>query len=37
LDFEYAKQYFMINDLAQRDMDLMIEELMEVGVVDEVE
>jgi DNA-binding transcriptional ArsR family regulator len=35
LDFEYAKQYYSINDLAQRDMDLIIEELREVGLIDE--
>jgi hypothetical protein len=35
LDFEYIKQYYRINDLAQRDMDLIVEELREVGVLDE--
>jgi predicted transcriptional regulator len=35
LDFEYAKQYYRINDLAQRDMELMIEELIEVGLLDD--
>jgi predicted transcriptional regulator len=35
LDVEYAKEYFRINELAQRDMDLIIEELREVGVLDE--
>jgi hypothetical protein len=35
LDFEYAKRYYKINDLAQRDMDLIVEELREVGLIDE--
>ena len=35
LDFNYAKGYFRINDLAQRDMDLMVEELREFGLIDE--
>jgi hypothetical protein len=35
LDFENAKQYFRINDLAQRDMDLIVEELREIGLIDE--
>lgn len=33
LDFEYSKQYFRVNDLAERDMDLIVEELLDVGVV----
>ena len=33
LDFEYSKQYLKINDLGQRDIDLIVEELMEAGVV----
>lgn len=35
LGFEYAKQYFRINDLAQRDMDFIVEELREAGLIDE--
>lgn len=36
LDYEYAKQYYRINDLAQMDMDLMIEELREINVQGEI-
>ncbi len=35
LDYEYTKEYFRINDLAQRHMDLIVEELREVGLIDE--
>jgi hypothetical protein len=26
LDYEYAEQYYRLNDLARRDMDLIVEE-----------
>lgn len=35
MDFEYSKQYLKINDLAKRDMELIVEELREVGLIDE--
>jgi hypothetical protein len=35
LDLEYVGHYYRHNDLAQRDMDLIIEELRELGVIDE--
>ena len=35
LDLEYVRQYYQHNDLAQRDMDLIIEELRKIGVIDE--
>ena len=31
LNFEYTRQYYRHNDLAQRDMDLIIDELREIG------
>ncbi len=35
LDLEYVAQYYRNNDLAQRDMDLIIEELRQISVIDE--
>ena len=35
LDLEYVRQYYQHNELAQRDMDLIIGELREIGVIDE--
>jgi hypothetical protein len=35
LDFEYAKEYFRINDLDHEDMISIIEELSEIGLIDE--
>jgi hypothetical protein len=35
LDLAYVRQYYEHNDLAQRDMKLIIEELREIGVIDE--
>ncbi|MGB7293101.1 MAG: hypothetical protein WBD99_13085 [Thermodesulfobacteriota bacterium] len=36
LELDSIKDNYDNNDLAQRDMDLIVEELMEVGVVDGV-
>lgn len=33
LDCEYAEDYYRINDLDQRDMELIVEELREIGVI----
>ena len=35
LDFEFSQRYCKSNDLGQRDIDLIIEELMGAEVVDE--
>jgi hypothetical protein len=36
-DIDFIKDYYDNNDLGQRDMDLIVEELIEAGVVDEAE
>lgn len=35
VDYAYAQQYLKIKDLAERDMELIVEELREVGLIDE--
>lgn len=35
LDPAYAREYYQHTDLAARDMDLIIDELREIGVIDE--
>jgi hypothetical protein len=35
LDLNFIKDYYRNNDLGQRDMDLMIEELREINVLGE--
>ena len=37
LNLEIIQHYYKNNDLAQRDIDLIVEELIEAGVVDETD
>jgi len=34
LELGFVRQYYKINDLGERDMDLIVEELIEIGVID---
>ena len=34
LELDFIKDYFKNNDLAHRDLDLVVEELIEIGVID---
>jgi hypothetical protein len=36
-DIDFIKDTYPNNDLGKRDMDLIVEELIEAGVVDEAE